>query len=102
MEAAMGASDHGFKAWYESSADGHSNIVVVGKVTEVDGSVTNLVRAVPQGKDPHVLLLKIKRKPYEGLFHPHISLEREIRYEEPAQPGEFADVQIQSNDNTFI
>jgi hypothetical protein len=102
LEPAMSVSDHSFEAWYEAGADGHSKIVVVGKVTEIDGSVSGLVRAVPQGMGPHTLLLKIKRKPYEGKFHPHITFEREIRYEEPAQPGAFADVKIQSNDNAFM
>ena len=89
----MDVSKDDFLAWFEPGAGG--KIVVIGKVTEVDGSTTTLVRAEPQGIDPHTLMLKIHIEPYKGRFHPHTAFKREIRYEEPAEKKTFTDVYIE-------
>ncbi len=97
----MGISKDDFQAWYDAGTGGKSKIVVVGKVTEIDGSSTTLVRAEPQGINPHVLMLKIHVEPYKGLFSPHIAFEKEIRYEEPAEKEAFTDVNIKSKEGSF-
>lgn len=97
----MGISNDDFQAWYDAGAGGKSKIAVVGKVTEIDGSSTTLVRAEPQGINPRILMLKIRVEPYKGLFTPHIAFEKEIRYEEPAEKETFTDVHIESKDGSI-
>jgi hypothetical protein len=97
----MNPSYSDFGAWYEAGPGSKSKIIVAGKVMETDGSEVTLVRAEPQGNNPRKLLLKVNIKPYEGRFHPHIAIEKEIRYEELAEEGAFTDVDIQNKDNTL-
>jgi hypothetical protein len=94
----MGVSKDDFRAWYEPGGGG--KIVVVGKATEVDGTITTLVRAEPQGINPRMLRLNIHIEQYKGQFHPHIAFEKEIRYEEP-EKGTFTDVYIESKGGDF-
>lgn len=94
----MSISGNDFLAWYYSGVQGESKIVVVGKIVEIDGSITTLVRAEPQNINHRVLMLKIHVKLYKGQFPPHFAFEKEIRYEESAENGAFTDVQIESKD----
>lgn len=93
----MDMSSEDFQVWYDTETDGKSKIAVVGKVSEIDGSSTTLVRAEPQG----ILMLKIHVEPYKGPFPPHLAFEKEIRYEEPAERGVFTDVNIERKDGCF-
>lgn len=98
----MGFSKDDFRAWYGAGADGGSEIMVAGKVTESDGGATALVRAEPQGINPLMLMLKLVIKPYDGGPNvPHIAFEHEIRYAEPSKQGAFSDVHIESAGGGF-
>ncbi|MHB1581722.1 MAG: hypothetical protein ACYCUJ_10105 [Acidithiobacillus sp.] len=97
----MDMSSEDFQVWYDTETDGKSKIAVVGKVSEIDGSSTTLVRAEPQGINPRILMLKIHVEPYKGPFPPHLAFEKEIRYEEPAENGAFTDVNIERKDGCF-
>jgi hypothetical protein len=85
-----------FRAYYDAD-----KIVVVGKVIEADGSSTTLVRAQPQGINPHVLMLKLQVEPYPGKSHPHIVGEKQLRYEEKAALGVFSEVHIDGANGGF-
>jgi hypothetical protein len=87
------ASKDDFRAWYEPAGGG--KIVVVGKVTETDGSTIMLVRAEPQGINPLILMLRLQVEPYKGQFHPHTAIIKELCYEEPAARRAFTDVYIE-------
>lgn len=97
----MGISGNDFRAWYYSGAKGESTIGVAGKVFEIDGSSTTLVRAVPQGINPRLLMLKIKIEPYEGVFHPHNTHEKKLRYDEISDNCAFTDVHIEGDDGSL-
>jgi hypothetical protein len=97
----MSVSNRDFRAWYEAGPGSKSKIIVAGKVTETDGSEATLVRAEPQGNNPRILLLKITIKPYQGRFHPHLAVQKEIRYEEVAEERAYTDVDIQNKDGTL-
>ena len=97
----MNVSKDDCRAWYDASDDGKSKIVVVCKVTEVGGSTATLVRAGPQGINPRMLMLKIQVEPYPGRFHPQIALDKELRYEEPAEKGAFTSVHVEGKDGDF-
>lgn len=92
-DAMNNASGDDFRAWYEPDSGG--KIVVAGKVTEIDGSTTTLVRAQPQGINPRMLMLKLHVEPYKGQFRPHIAFVKELRYEEPADKAAFTSVYIE-------
>jgi hypothetical protein len=97
----MGISGGDFRAWYYSGAQGESKIGVVGKIVEIDGGITILVRADPQGINPRVLMLKIQADPFKGVFRPHIAREKELRYDEVSESGTFSDVHIEGKDVSF-
>jgi hypothetical protein len=97
----MDVSKDDWRGWYDAGADGKWKIIVVGKVTEANGSTTTLVRTEPQCINSRMLMLKIHIEPYPGQFHPHIAFEREIRYEEPVEKGAFTNVHIESNIGDF-
>ena len=97
----MGISGNDFRAWYYSEAKGESKIGVVGKVIAIDGSSYTLVRAVPQGINPRLLMLKIKTEPYAGEFRPHIAYYKELRYDEISENCAFTDVHIEGEGSSF-
>ncbi|WP_437556582.1 hypothetical protein [Acidithiobacillus sulfuriphilus] len=97
----MGISGNDFRAWYYSGANGESKIGVVGKVIAIDGNSHALIRAVPQGINPRLLMLKIKIEPYAGVFHPHIACEEALRYDEISENGAFTDVHIEGEGGSF-
>ncbi|WP_123103463.1 hypothetical protein [Acidithiobacillus sulfuriphilus] len=97
----MNISGNDFRAWYYSGAQGESKIGVVGKIVEIDGGITTLVRADPQGINRRVLMLTIQTEPFKGKYRPHIAHEKELRYDEVSERGTFSDVHIESKDVSF-
>ncbi len=97
----MGISENDFRAWYYSGAKGESKIGVVGKVIAIDGSSYTLVRAVPQGINPRLLILKIKIEPYAGESRPHIAYYKKLRYDEISDNCAFTDVHIEGDDGSL-
>jgi hypothetical protein len=91
----MNESREVFHAWYEDDVAGTSHIKVNGTVVDTDGSTTTIVRAVSQGMNPHVLVLRFNVEPYPGPFHPHTAVEREISYEELSPKGALTDVKLE-------
>jgi len=100
---ALGAgTPDSFRACVDVGTDGKSKIVVSGTVWE-DGCTksTSLVRAGPQGINPHMLMLKIDSKPMSGIC-PHNVHPKDLRYEKPAEKGDFTQVHIQNSSGVLI
>lgn len=90
-----------FKAWIDAMPGAEPKLIVTGDVeTRTGGWRVSLVRAVPQGINPAILILDVAAvaptKPSTDALETH-----KVRHQEPARPGQFTDVMIRGGNPDF-
>ena len=94
-------SDEGeFKAWIDKMPGANNTLHITGKVTvPTTGYHVSLVEAVPQGINPKILILEVKKVKPSGPAGQMIS-HVPVRYDKPHSP-DYTDVTIRGDGNEF-
>ena len=94
-------SDEGeFKAWLDKMPGADNTLHVTGSVTvPTPGYTVWLVEAVPQGINPKILILEVKKVPPTG-FVAQVITHVPVRYDKPRSP-DYTDVTVRGDGEEF-
>ncbi len=88
-----------FKAWIDFMPGGPPKLIVIGEVTTGPAIGVQLIKAVPQGINPNILILDIVLTPGTGRVSTPVP--QPVRYEESPPANTYTDVTIRSGADSF-
>lgn len=99
--ATCGADKSTFKAWVDEMPGKSHEIIVAGKVScPTTGFKVDLVKAIPQGINPHILILDLKITAPSGTVG-QVVTPHEVRFEE-ANGSRYSGVTIRGGGPEFL